>query len=71
MAFAANSDLCLSLIRRCTDYGEKVFALRPPSIALLTSSHVGPYDLRERTMRLLSEMQGVFAENAAVVQGPS
>ena len=49
-----------------------MFALCPPSIALPASSHVGvPYDLRERTMRLLSEVKGVSAENAAVVQGPS
>ena len=26
-AFAANSDMCLSFLRQCADYGEKVFAL--------------------------------------------
>ena len=49
-----------------------MFALCPPSIALPASSHVGvPYDLRERTMRLRSEVKGVSAENAAVFQRPS
>ena len=49
-----------------------MFALCPPSMALPTSSHVGgSYDIRERTMRLLSETKGVSASNAVSVQGPS
>ena len=72
VAFAANSDLCLSFIQRCANYGEKVFACCSPSISLPASPHVGaPYDLRERTMRLLSETKGFSAENAVFFQGTS
>ena len=72
MAFAANSDLCLSFLRRCADYGEKVVGSRVPSITLPTSSCVdSPHDLRERSMRFLSEMTGVSVDNVASVQGLS
>ena len=72
MAFAANSDLCLSFLRRCADYGEKVIGSRVPSITPPTSSCVdSPHDLRERTMRLLSEMTGVSVDNVASVEGLS
>jgi hypothetical protein len=72
VAFAANSGLCLSFLRRCADYGESVIGLRVPSIASPTSScGDAPHDLRERTMKLLSEMTGVSVDNVASVQGLS
>jgi hypothetical protein len=71
VAFAANKDLCLSFLRHCVDYGEKVFAF-VPSIASPTSSCVDdPHMLRERTMKLRSEMTCVSVENAAGLQGLS
>ena len=75
VASAANSDLCLLLLRRCADYGEKVFAWHPP-ITPMPSRVGAPHDLLERTMKLLSEMRsvsvGVSAKNnAASVQGLS
>jgi hypothetical protein len=70
LASAANRDLCLSFLRRCADYGEKVIGCRLPSIASPTSFRVmASHDLRERTMRLRSEMTGVSVENATLVQG--
>jgi hypothetical protein len=70
VAFAANSDLCLSLLRSCADYGENVIGL--PSIVLPTSRRViASHDLRERTTRLLSEITDVSVENAVSVQGLS
>ena len=70
VAFAANSDLCLSLLQSCADYGEDVIGL--PSIALSTSRRVMiSHDLQERTMRLLSETTDVSVENAVIVQGLS
>ena len=72
VAFAANSDLCLSFLRRCANYGEKVIGSRIPSITPPSSSCVdAPHDLRERTMKLLSEMTGVSVDNVASVQGLS
>ena len=72
VAFAANSDVCLTFIRQCADYGEKVFSLCLDSIASPTSSRAGVSDdLRERTMRLQSETTSVFVENVASVQGLS
>ena len=74
VGFLANSDVCLSFLQQCADYGEKVFALCLPSIASPTSrSHTysGVHDLRERTMRLRSEIASVPMENAAIVQGLS
>ena len=73
VAFTANSDMCHSLLRHCADYGE-VFAWCSP-IAPHTSSRGSrvdaPDNLRERTMRLLSEMTDDSVENAASVQGLS
>jgi hypothetical protein len=74
VAFAANRDVCLSFLRQCADYGDKVSAVCRPSMAPATSSpsRVGaPYELRERTMRLQFEMAGVSTENAADIQGLS
>jgi hypothetical protein len=68
VAFAANSDLCFSFLRRCADYGEKMLAWYLPSIAPPTPFRVGaPHGLRERIMRLQSESRGISAENAVVV----
>ena len=70
VAFEANSDLCLSLLRSCADYGENVIGL--PSIALSTSLRtMASRDLQERTTRLLFEMTDVSVENAASVRGQS
>ena len=67
-AFAANSDLCLSFLQKCADYGGKAIGWRLPPTDLPTSLRVmASRDLRERTMRLRSEMNTV--ENAASVQG--
>jgi hypothetical protein len=72
VAFAANSDVCLSFVRQCADYGEKVFSLCLDSIVSPTSSRAGVTDdLRERTMRLQSETTSVSVENVASVQGLS
>jgi hypothetical protein len=72
VAFAANSDVCLTFLQQCADYAEKVFALCLPSIASPTPSRAGTlHNLRERTMRLRSEMTGVSVENVASVQGLS
>ncbi|KAF8486436.1 hypothetical protein DFH94DRAFT_713312 [Russula ochroleuca] len=69
VAFAANSDMYLSFLRQCTDYGEKVFTCLP-SIVLPTSSRMGGlHNLREQTTRLRVEMTAISAENAASVQG--
>jgi hypothetical protein len=67
--FAANSDLCLSLLRRCVDYGEKLLTLCLPSIASPPSSRV--CTIQERAMRLRPEMTGVPVGNASSVQGLS
>ena len=72
VAFAANSDLCLSFLRDCAHYGEKVFTWCLSFNALPISSRVdAPHDLRERTARLLSEATGVSTENAASIKGLS
>jgi len=70
VAFAANSDLCLSFLRDCAHYGEKVFTWCLSFNALPISSRVdAPHDLRERTARLLSEATGVSTEIAASIKG--
>jgi len=72
VAFAANSDLCLSFLRHCADYGEKVFTWNPSFNASPVSSPVGaPHDLRERTARLLSasEVTAISTENVAGIKG--
>jgi hypothetical protein len=72
VAFAANSDLCLSFLRRCADYGEKMFTCCLSFNASPISSRVGVlHDLRERTARLLSEATGISTENVASVTGLS
>ena len=75
MGFAGNRDLCLSFLQHCVNYGEKVFAWCLFGISSPAFSHVGsPYDLRKRTMKLLSETShttDVLAENANSVQGLS
>jgi hypothetical protein len=78
VAFAANSDLCLSLLRNCANYGEKVFTWCFSYDASSKSSGVGvPHDsdLRERTARLLSEAADISTENVgdhvASVEGMS
>ena len=72
VSFAANSDLCLSLLRRCADYGEKAIGWRLPSTNLPTLSCVdGPHDLREQTMKLLAEMTEISVGNVAGIQGLS
>jgi hypothetical protein len=72
VGFAANSDLCLSFLRRCIDYGEKVFMSRHSFNAPYISSQVGlPHDVRERTARVLSEATGISMANVASVKGLS
>jgi hypothetical protein len=70
VAFAANSDLCLSFLRRCADYGEKVSTWCLSFNASPIYSRVGgPHDLQERTVRLLSEATGISTENVASIKG--
>ncbi len=72
VAFAANSDLCLSFLQSCDDYGKKVITWCLSHIASPTSSDVGaPHDLRERSTRLLSEATGISAENVPNARGLS
>ena len=72
VTFAANSDLCLSFLRHCADYGEKMFTWCLSFNASPTSSRVGmPHDLRERTARLLSEATGISTEIVASIEGLS
>ena len=60
VAFAGNSDICLSFLRDCADFGERVLAWRLASIGLPTSSRAGAlHDLRERSTGLRSEVTGV------------
>jgi hypothetical protein len=67
-----NRDLCLSFLRCCADYGEKVVDCRLSSTALPALFRVmASHDLREQTMRLLSETTDVSVENTASVQGLS
>ncbi|KAH9983591.1 hypothetical protein BJV77DRAFT_286295 [Russula vinacea] len=64
--------MCLSFLRQCAEYGDRVSAVCLRSMASPTSSPIcagAPYELRERTMRLQSEMIGVSTENAAGIQG--
>ena len=68
LALRGNRDLCLSFLRRCADYGEKVIGCRLSFTALPTPFRVmASHDLRERTIRLLSEATDVSVENAAGV----
>src|SRR6266576_470907 len=70
LTLRGNRDLCLSFLRRCADYGEKVIGCRLSSTVLPTPfSVMVSYDLRERTVRFQSEMTGISAENAASIQG--
>ena len=70
VAFARNNDLCLSFLRHCADYGEKVFTWCLSLNASSISSRVGaPRDLRERVARILSEATGISTENVASIKG--
>jgi hypothetical protein len=72
LALRGNRDACLSFLRHCADYGEKVIGCRLSSTAFPTPFRVmASHDLRERTMRPLSETTNVSVENAASVQGLS
>jgi hypothetical protein len=72
VAFARNSDLCLSFLRHCANYGEKVFTWCLHFDASPVPSRVGAsHDLWERTARLLSEATGISTENVASVKGLS
>ena len=44
-AFAANSNMCLSFLWQCADYGEKVFASLPSIASCMSSRVAGPHDL--------------------------
>ena len=70
VAFAGNSDICLSFLRHCADYGESVLALRLASIGLPTSSRVdASHDLRERSTGLRSEGTGDSARGLETFEG--
>jgi hypothetical protein len=70
VALAPNSDLCLSFLRDCADYSEKVFSWCLTFDPSPASSQVGaPQDLLEQTVRLLSEATDISTENIASVKG--
>jgi hypothetical protein len=70
VAFAGNSDICLSLLRNCANYGKMVFTWCFPSIASPTSSCVGAaYDIRERITELRSEVTGVSVKSLETLEG--
>ena len=69
VAFAGNSGLCLSFLRNCADYGEKVLTWCFPSIASPMSSHAGAaYDIRERNTELWSEVIGISAKSIQIFE---
>jgi hypothetical protein len=72
VAFAGHSDLCLSLLRNCADYGEKVFIWCFPSISSPTSSQVDiPHvtGLPERATGLCPELTGASAKSSKTLEG--
>jgi hypothetical protein len=70
IAFAGNSDMCLSFLCKCADYGEKAFAWCFPSIASPASTRVGtPYDVGERSMGLRSEVTEGMGGVGALLRG--
>jgi hypothetical protein len=74
VAFAANSDLCLSFLVHCADYREKVIGWRFPSIASPAFSRVpvGPphdSDLRERTTGLWFDATGISTKSFETLGG--
>jgi hypothetical protein len=70
IAFAGNSDLCLSLLRNCADYGKKVLTWCFPSIASPTSSRAGgPYNTREWTTERQSEVTGISVKRLETPEG--
>lgn len=70
VAFTASRDLCLSFLRDCANYGEKVLTWCLSFDTLpMTSRGDTPHDLRERTAKLLSEAAGISTENVASVEG--
>ena len=74
VGFAANSDLCLSVLQKCAGYGEKVFTWCFSFNASPISSWVGapaPHDLRDGTARLLTEATGISTESDSSVEGLS
>ena len=72
LALRGNRDACLSFLRRCADYGDEVVSCYRSSTALPTPFRVmASHDLRERTMRPLSETTDISVENVTSVQGLS
>ncbi len=69
VAFARNSDLCLTFLRRCVNYRDFVAAFYNPPITLATSPP--SHDLCERAMRPPFETTSVSAENVDGVEGLS
>ena len=69
VAFAANSDLCLSVLQHCADYGEKVVAWHPASVGSPASSRMGAlHDLRERSVGR-SNVTGVSEKTLETLEG--
>ena len=71
VAFAGNSDICLSFLRRCADYGESVLAWRLVSIGSPSSARVGALDsndIRKRTKGLRSEVAGDSAKGLKTLE---
>ena len=72
VAFAGNSDICHSFLRRCADYGESVLAWRLVSIGSPTSARMGAsgsHDLRKRTTGSRSEVTGVSEKGLETLEG--
>ena len=72
VAFAANSDLCLSFLQHCADYGENVFTWYLSFNPSARSARVGlSHELRERTARLQSEATDISTGSVADIKGLS
>ena len=72
VAFAGHSDLCLSFLQHCADYGEKVFAWCFPSTPSPTSSQVDiPHvtGLPEQATGLRPELTGSSAKSSKTLEG--
>ena len=67
VAFAGHSDLCLSFLQHCADYGEKVFAWCFPSTPSPTSSQADI--LPERATGLRPEFTGASAKISKTLGG--
>ena len=69
VAFAGNSDICHSFLRRCAEYGECVLAWRLVSIGSPRIGASGSHDPRKRTTGPRSEVAGVSVKGLETLEG--